>query len=228
MVKKKISRKELLKTEDEFISFSAHLIRFILTNKRKLSFVCGGFILLVILFSGIRYVSIQSEKKAFALMESGWTGYQAALQSQEPQKAYAQAKADFQSLLKKYSGKNGGKLARVLFAGICHNAGEYDQAIDLYQRALNDFDDANPLKYFVLSGLASSYDAKKDLPNALACLETIVSSADAILKDEAYFNLGRIYAVLGNTSKSRESYQKIVSDYSESIYLPLASEKVSG
>ena len=228
MAKKKISRKELLKTEDEFISFSARLLQFILINKRKLSFVCGGFILLVIIFSGIRYVSIQSEKKAFALMESGWAGYQTLLQSQGPQKAYAQAKTDFQPLLEKYSGKKGGKLARVLFAGICHTAGEYDQAIDLYQKALNDFDDADPLKYFIFSNLASSYDAKKDFPNAAAYLETIVSSADAILKDEAYFNLGGIYAAMGKPEKSRESYQKIVSDYNGSIYLQLAREKVSG
>lgn len=228
MAKKKISRKALLKTEDEFISISSRLIRFILTHRQKLALACGGIIVLLVIFSGIRYASIQSEKKAFALMESAWAGYQTLQQSQGPQKAYRQAKTDFEPLLEKYSGKNGGKLARVLFAGICLNAGESDLAIDLYQKALNDFDDADPLKYFVFSGLAAAYDAKKDFPNAIAYLETMVAAPDAILKDEAYFNLGRIYAAMENRQKSREAYQKIVSDYSGSIFSRLAAEKVAG
>ena len=48
------------------------------------------------------------------------------------------------------------------------------------------------------------------------------------MQDEALFNLGRIYHTLGNPEKSKASYEKIVSDHPDSIYIELAKDKVAG
>jgi hypothetical protein len=45
------------------------------------------------------------------------------------------------------------------------------------------------------------------------------------MKDEAFFNLGRIYELMGENEKSTAAFKKIISDYTDSIYIELAKEK---
>jgi hypothetical protein len=55
----------------------------------------------------------------------------------------------------------------------------------------------------------------------------IVSESDNFLKDEALFNLGRLYAIMGDEKKSKASYQKIVSGFTDSFYGEIAKERIS-
>ena len=48
------------------------------------------------------------------------------------------------------------------------------------------------------------------------------------MRDEALYNLGRLYDELGQTEKSREAYKKIVSDHQDFIYIELVKERLSG
>ncbi len=228
MAKKKISRKELLKTEDEFITRSTRLLQFIIAHKLQISYAIGGLLALVILFSGYRYISVKGENKATALMDQGVKKYQTALAADGAVKAYQAVQDDFKLLLEKYAGKKSGKLARITFANMCLDAGEYDRAIALFQRALEDFAEDLSLKGLILSGLAYAHAGKKDFSSALAYFENIVADPEAILKDEALFNLARIYETLGKTDKSREVYTKIVKEYKNSIYFAMAEEKLAG
>ncbi|MFC1798947.1 tol-pal system YbgF family protein [Thermodesulfobacteriota bacterium] len=228
MAKKRVPRKELLKTEDEFITFSSRLLQNIIRYKLQVLCAIGGVFLLVVIFSGVRYFSIQKENEAFAQMEESFFKYQNALNKNKTAESYDIFQADFQRILDKYSGTKGGKLARVIFANMCYNAGNYDRAVALYHKALKDFDDSMSIKGFILSGLGYAYEGKKDYPTAAKFFEEIVSSPEAVMKDEALFNLGRIYASMGEADKSITSYNKIVSEYTGSIYHSLAKEKLSG
>lgn len=228
MAKKKVPRKELLKTEDEFITFSARLLRNVIQYKLQILCAFGILCLIIVIFSGIRYFSIQSENKAFAQMEASYLKYRTALIEKGPIEAYQNFQADFQHILDEYSSTNGGKLTRILFAGICYNAGNVDRSIELYQQALKDFEQTVALRDLILSGLGYAHEGKKEYPAAIKYFEQIVSSPDSIMKDEALFHLGQIYAAMGNSDKSNQSYNQIVSDYSGSVYYTIAKGKLSG
>lgn len=228
MPKKKIPRKELLKTEDEFITFGTRVLQFILTHKIRIAFVLGGLFIMAIAFSGFRYVAVKGENRAQALMDRSLAKYRTNLDKNGPVQAYQAVQGDFEQLLDKYSGKKSAKLARLTFANICLKAGEYDRAIRLYQPARDDFESDPTLKDLVVNGLAYSFAGKKDYVSAVKYFEEVVSSPAAIMKDEALFNLGRMYAALGNIEKSREAFSKIVDEYKGSIYFSLAEEKLAG
>lgn len=228
MAAKRVTRKQLLKEPDEFITFTGRLIQFAIKYKIQLLTGIGIACALLLFIFGFMYFSAKSEEKAFALMQLGTEKYKTISQTANPAKAYGEVHTDFEFILQKYSGKEGGKLARVVFADICYRAGEYDKAISLYRQALNDFGDRQPLKHRVLNGLGYCYAAKEAYQEAAAYFEQIASGTDAIMKDEALFNLGRIYLSLGNPEKSKASYEKIVSDHPDSIYIELAREKLAG
>ena len=228
MAAKKVTRKQLLKEPDEFITFSAQLFQFFIKYKMQLLVGLGVVCVALVLVSGFVYFSKKSEEKAFALMQQGITKYKTLSQTIGPVKAYHEMNTDFEFILKKYSSKKGGKLARVSYADICYQAGEFDKAISLYRQSLKDIGDQQPLKYLVLSGLGYSYAARQEYQEAATYFQMIASGSESIMKDESLFNLGRIYHALGNPEKSKESYEKIVSDHPNSIYIELAREKTAG
>ena len=133
-----------------------------------------------------------------------------------------------QLILDKYSEKNAGKLARIIYANICYNAGNADKAIELYDKAIQEVENDASFKNLVLSGLAYAHEAKKDYKTAIRYFETIANGNDPLMKDEAFFNLGRLYAETGEGEKSMNAFKTIVSDYTDSLYLELAKERVAG
>ena len=46
------------------------------------------------------------------------------------------------------------------------------------------------------------------------------------IKDEALFNLGELYAAIGDKDKSIDAFNKILSDYPGSMYTEIVKEKV--
>jgi len=225
MAKKKVTRKELLNEPDEFITFSAKLLKIIATYNVQLLYGIGLLILTGIIFSGTSYFSYRSEGQAFAMLEKTMKNYDVSLEKNGSDKAYKEVKNDFVKIIDKYSGNRGGKIARIEFANISINAGDTDGAIDLYRKALEDFSDDQTVKNIILSNLGYAYEEKKDLQSAVKYFEMIVSEPDTFLKDEALFNLGRIYAAMGNEKMSRDAYKKILSEFAGSFYIPIAKER---
>ncbi|MFH1760494.1 MAG: tetratricopeptide repeat protein [bacterium] len=225
MAKKKVTRKELLNAPDEFITFSGKLLKIMATYKVQLLYAVGLLILIGIIFSGISYFSYRSEGQAFAMLEKTMKNYEVSLKKNGSEKAFKEIKNDFIKIIDKYSGNSGGKIARIEFANISINAGDTDGAIDLYRKALEDFSDNQTVKNIILNNLGYAYEEKNDLKSAVKYFEMIVSEPDTFLKDEALFNLGRIYAAMGNEKMSRDAYKKIVSEFAGSFYLAIAKER---
>jgi tetratricopeptide (TPR) repeat protein len=110
---------------------------------------------------------------------------------------------------------------------MCYAAKDYDKAITLYNQLLADFNDEPFLKNLVLNGLGYSYLAKKDYKTSSGYFEMVVSAQDYHIKDEALFNLGELYAAIGNKDKSINAFKEILSDHPESMYTEIAKEKIS-
>jgi len=224
----KITRKQLLKEPDEFITFSARMINLATEYRLQIAVAVCVFIGVILLTVGIRFFSERAEARAFAKLDQHVAAYERIRQSDGAQKAYEDVSDDFHQLIDNYSGKVGGKLARLIFANISFDGGNAEQAIALYTASLKDFDDHPSLRHVALSGLAYSHRAKNDLTASARFFETIAESPDSIMKDEALFNLGSIYAEMGDAGKSLNAFEKIVSDYDDSPYYEIAKEKIAG
>jgi tetratricopeptide (TPR) repeat protein len=227
MAPKKISRKQLLNEPDEILTFTRKLFNYCLAHQNQLIIAAGVVIAVILTFSAIKYFSIQSETKAFAKLAEVTRDYQAAA-TEEPEKAYETVKSGFEEFIKQYGGKDAGKVGRLSFAEICFKAGKYDEAIPLYEAALKDFGSDPFYSNELRSSLAYAYQAKEDYDNATKQFQMIVDAPDAANKAQALFNLGAIYETKGEKEKSREAYNKIIADFSDSIYTRIAKEKVAG
>lgn len=230
MAQKRISRsrKRDLDAPDEFITFWTKLLRFATENKVKLSCALGFIVLLMVVIAVMAFLSNKAENESFALLQQGIDKYQTILKDSGPEKACLDVEKDFQLIIKKYTGKEGEKLAKFIFGNMCYNAGYYDKAIVLYEKSLQNFSDNPFLKNIVLSSLGYSYKEKKDYNSAVKYFEMIASLPGNSIKDEALFNLGGLYAEMGDSAMSINSYKKIMSEHADSIYINIVKERLGG
>ena len=226
--KRKKTRKELLKEPDEFMTLTGKVIGFAVDHKTQLTYGLGIILALVIIASGVRFFSIRAEKKASAMLDQSLTEYNSLKAQKSPDEVYSAVAGSFQNILQKYSGKDSGKVARLIYANICYDAGQYKQAIELYNLSLNDFENNPMIHSQILSSLGYAYEQQKEYLTAVSYFEKISAAPVAILRDEALFHLGRLYDKLGQPDKSKAAYQKILSDHPDFIYIDMVKERVSG
>jgi tetratricopeptide (TPR) repeat protein len=230
MVKKRVSRsrKRDLNEPDEFITFWTKIFGWISKYKLLFSSALGIMIAIIIVIMGIVYFIKKSEDKAFALLQRGVIKYQTNLKDSTPEKAFLDVEKDFQVIMDKYSNRNGGKLANFICANFSYTAQNYDKAIELYNKSLINFNDELFIKDLILKGLGYAYKAKKDFKTAAGYFEIIASEPDYTIKDEALFNLGELYAAMGDHDKSITAFKKILSDHPGSMYIEIVKEKLTG
>ena len=226
--KRKKTRKELLREPDEFMTISGKLIGFAVDHKNQLTYALGIIAVLALVFSGYRFFSIRAENNASTLLGKSLSKYNVIKADKQPDEVYGEVSADFQFILDKYNGKQSAKLARLIYANICYDAGKYTRAIELYKAALTDFAEHPMIYHQILGNLGYAYEQEKDYATAVGYFEKISSAAEPIMRDEALFHLGRLYDKLGENEKSQKAFTKILNDHQDFIYIDLVKERTSG
>lgn len=226
--KKKLTRKELLKQPDEFITTTGKLIQFAQTYRKLILYTVCAICIVLLAFTSVRYYLATMEKRAFARLDQALSNYEMSLNNKGIRQAYADVKTDFETILKKYSNRNGGKLARLTFANICNKAGDYDRAIDLLDQSQKDFNTDPFYQKMILSSLAHAYQGKNETEAAITFFEQITETPGDYLKDEAYFHLGQLYQRAGNTEKARTALKTLISQYQQSMYVQMVKEQIDG
>lgn len=224
---KKVTRKQLLKEPDEFITFSGRLIQFGMTYKKQLIYGLAALVLVLAVFSGMRYLNKRSENQASNALGDLLKTYADAESQKDGLKTYNAVADGFKTVLDKYANRSAGKLARLLFADVCYNAAKYDQAIAQYEKALKDYDDFPWVKDLALSGLAYCYEAKKDFATAAKYFQMVADNAESAFNSEALMDLGRVLAAAGDSEKSRATYQKLIKEHPDAMYIKIAQELVA-
>jgi tetratricopeptide (TPR) repeat protein len=182
---------------------------------------------IALIFFGYRFFAQRAESKAFSILGQTQSKYETLKKASSASEAYSQVSEAFQSIIKKYGGNAGGKLARVIYANISYDAAQYEKAIVLYKQSLNDFKDDKIVYYLILSSLGYAYQQIEDEQNAVTYFEKAASATDSQISEEALFNLGLIYEKLGEADKSQQTLQEILNNHPNSIYFNMVEEKLA-
>jgi tetratricopeptide (TPR) repeat protein len=223
--KKKVTRKQLLKEPDEFLTFSTKLFNFVLKYKLQVLGALGGVILIVLAISGFSYYTHTQASAAEAQLQKSWNRYESVRNEKGSIEAYQSVGPEFDKLVDDHGNQPAGKAARVILANICYNGGDFDKAIALYEASLDDY--ADPFyRGQILNGLGYAHEAKKNYKKAIEYFELTAAAGNEVTKGEAWFNLGRLYDMSGDSAKSMDAYQKVVAEYPDSLYAGLVRERI--
>jgi tetratricopeptide (TPR) repeat protein len=227
MAAKYKSRKELLKKPDEFITLTGKTIAITKNYQNQITYALLAIVAIGLIFLGYRFFAQRAETKAFSMLQKTQSAYQTQKAASSAEEAYSIVSQAFQDIIKKYGGNAGGKLARVVYANISYEAGQYEKAIALYKQSLNDFQDDEAVYNLILYSMGYAYRQVKDAQNAAAYFERAAKQTHSLVREDALFNLGWIYQKMGETAKSQQALQQIIDDYPNSLYFEMVQEELS-
>ncbi len=228
MAKKKVTRKQLLKEPDEFITISARIIRWIDQNRDRIVWGVAAAVFSAAAFSGWIYYKRVQNRQSVAAFGEVMAAYRLAEKDPNASQDRARVKEMLRSFVEKFPDTGSGKMGRVLLANLLYRTGDLDAAIAAYQHAIEDFGGQPLLKNVILSGLGHAYLKKQDSGQAVRCFEQIASGDEPLLKDEALFILAHLSDPASGTEAKSEKLNRILSEFPDSLFMELAKEEVSG
>jgi len=222
MAKKKVTRKELLKSPDEFLTFSARAVIFINEHSRQFAYLGVAVVANALIYSGIHNYLRKINKKG---QNTYNMAYYTLVRNMSPDaniKDLKQSEELFEQVKDRYGISKAARLALPELAYLKFIEKKYDEAISLYKEFLSKASDDIPYQSLAWIALAACYEAKGDLNSAIEALNRIIAGPDDFFKEQAMLSLSRIYRLSHHEEKSREILKEFVTKYTSSPFLPLA------
>lgn len=222
MAKKKVTRKELLKETDEFLSVSARAAIFVREHSRQFKYLGATIVAVIIIYLGINAYFNRIDKKG---QQAYNTAYYALLENINgpggDQKDLKKAEALFQEVLDNYGLSKVRPLAFPELAYLNFTQKKYDEAISHYEQYLREVTDGSPYQAMTRLALAACHEEKGAFNKAIELLEQITSVSDDFFKEQAMISLARVYRLANQPQKSKETLETFFEKFKESPFLPL-------
>jgi FimV-like protein len=222
MAKKRVTRKELLKGEDEFVSLSSRVAQYVSAHLKQIQYLSFSILIIILIVLGISLYLRHLNKKALAAYNHAYRSLVSNSSPEATEDTIEGSVAEFDELIRKYGRTKMATLAIPQLAYLEYDQGNYDEAISLYQMYLKREKSHSIYASMAHFGLAAVYEAKGDYQSAIRHLKKIVDEGHDFLREEALFSLGRVYALSGQREMSRETFKDFIDQFTESPLLPLA------
>ncbi len=212
---------------DQVEVYATRMLEFVRANQKALVFAAAAVVLVAVLIAGVIFFQKRAEESAQALLGNALARMESIQRGQASETGYEELKPEFKEIIERYGSTDAAKAALLKYADLCYQTGDYETAIDMYQQALDAYGKDQALRALVLNGLAYAYEETQDYDQALQVFNRIVKNGSGAMKAQALFNLGRVYGKAGEPDKQREVYERLVSDYPDSMYFQLAKESLA-
>jgi tetratricopeptide (TPR) repeat protein len=222
MAKKRVTRKELLRKEDEFVSLSTRIYQFVVEHRVQIQWAAICVVAIIVIIVGISLYFRHLNQKALAAYNIAFKSLVSDSSSQAAEESIQRATEELDRLIREYGWTKVATLAIPQLAYLKFGQGNYDEAISLYETYLEKIKTGSiyqPMAYF---GLAACYEAKGEYQSAIRYLNKIIENDTSFLKEEAMFSLGRVYELSGRRELSKDTFRSFVSQFPQSPLLPLA------
>lgn len=223
MAQVSLARKKELMEPDEVEVFLKKGVERALQNKNYILIGLVVFFTGVIVVSGLFYHFRNREMKASLELRQIISQYDNGGESEADS---SEVLSRFKTFFDLYSGTRSAQFAGLRYGNLCYQEKQYDEAINYYKKALKQFSNNSALTTMIRFNLGHAYLAKKEYETAKTYFEQVADAKGSIFKEEALFNLGLIYDVMGDKAKRDERFGQIGSLEKSAIYADLVKEKI--
>jgi len=228
MAKKKLSRKELLKGTDEFLTISTRAATFFGSHLRELKII--GIAVLVIIvgylsvYGYMRHINKKGQE-AYNLAYNTLTDNLNPGASAMPENL-KKAEGLFEEVIKEYGMSKAARLALPQVGHVKFSEKKYDDAISFYDQFAEKVSGDKEYEDLTSLALASCYEAKGELKKAISILASLVKVQANPFRETAMLSLERIYRLDNQPEKANDILEKFVREYETSPFLPMAKARL--
>jgi len=231
---KKISRKELLKGSDEFLTLSNRAVAFFSDHLRELKIVgIAVAIILVGYLSVYGYMRHTNNKgqEAYnlaydALTDASTPDAKSGAAAIPENVDLKEAEDLFEQVINEYGMSKAARLALPQVGHIKFTQKEYDEAIRYYDRFTKEISGHKQYEDLTSLALASCHEAKGELKKAISILMPLVEDPANPFRETAMLSLERLYRLDDQPNKAHDILKRFVQEYSTSPFLPMAKARL--
>lgn len=222
MSQQQVSRKQLLKEPDEFISTSQHVWAWVNEHRSRAGAIAGAVVGAILVAVVAKALVEHSREKRDAAVSAAVARYAQAGEGTLP----ADLRGEFSELAKKYAGAPAGRVARYFEAGALSAAGDAEKARQAYQELATAKADA---ELAPLSGVALAYlelsQGRDDA--ALAAFGALLEDkAAALPRAQILMEIAALHEKRGKTAAALEAYREVVAAHPDGAWAAEAKERV--
>ncbi|MFO7785781.1 MAG: tetratricopeptide repeat protein [Thermodesulfobacteriota bacterium] len=218
---KKLTRKELLKGPDEFMTFSERAVSYVQDHTR--AFVFAGVTVAVLILGyigGSWYLDYKDRRGQEIYNQAYYALRNAEALGEKPEDPAVPA-----DLFRKVSSEH--RLARVSvlalpqLASLEFQEGRVGEAIELYRTFKEE--SRRDKAYVAMTDLAMAacLEAKGQYDDAIEGLRPITGDPESFLREQALVRLVRLHRLNGQPEKAREAHETLAGAFPESYFLSL-------
>ncbi len=222
--KKKITRKQLLKQPDEFISISTRIGDFIREQGRLAALGLGGVLGVLLLVGGWYLYQGHNREQADILEAAASNAYHGQVigEAEAPpssprssvfssqEERYRAAQTKYQELLSKYPDTPNARRARFYLGNCAYHLGEYGQAQRAYQQFLQETPQDNAWYQQALHSLAYAQEEAGEYLKAAQTYQRVIDLASGQSKPIIYLDLARAYEQAKSWQQAEQAYESML------------------
>ena len=218
---KKISRKELLKSPDEFLSFSEKAALFVGEHLRL--FKAAGYVIAagLLIYLGITTYLNYVNKKGQTAYNTAYYEVVKSLNQRPEKRDLKKPEELFKGVIENYSLSRVSRLASPQVAYLKFQEKKYDEAISLYSAFLKEAPDTT-YQSLARMAMAACYEEKGDLAKSIEVLNEITAGPSSPFKEQAMLSLARTYRLSNQNKKAEGILKEFVDTFQTSPFLPVA------
>jgi predicted negative regulator of RcsB-dependent stress response len=213
--KKRITKKELLKKPDEFISISSQVLIWVKENYQKAIWIGSGVVLALILVFGYSAYRNWQERQAHEK-------YFSSQELTDP----AQRIKILEGIVKDYPRTKAAYSSWVTLGQLYYQKKDFPRAAWAYRSALNHGKFPPSFKTLILEDLAYAYEEQGNLQQAANTFLEISQRKENFLRQDVLLSLARVYQKMGKTQEVKTTYQTFLKSFPKSIYAPMVKDRL--
>ena len=227
MAKKKLTRKELLKGTDEFLTLSGRVVSYSNQHLRELKWAGIGLAFVAVAYIAIWAYMGHTNKMGQEAYNVAYDAVVQSLQSEEAgEEAVKKSEGLFEAVISDYGMSKAADLALAQVGHEKFTTQQYDDAIDYYQEFSSKASGNKAYETLNLLALAACHEAKGEMKKAVGILDGIVKASNNPFRENAMLNLERIYRLDNQPEKSNEILKTFSKEYSNSPFYPMVKARI--
>jgi outer membrane protein assembly factor BamD (BamD/ComL family) len=219
---KKTTRKNLIKSEDEFLTISARALSFFNSHLRELKIaaivIAAGCVVFLATTSFYRHIN----KKGQEAYNHAYSALSEQIKPEMDADKLTNVHDLFAKVVEDHSMSKVADLALPQLAFLKFMDGKSEEAIRLYM----DFKEkrSGDKDFLTLSTLAiaTSHEANGDVDKAIGLLDPVASDQANRFRETALFTLARLYKLAGREARAAELARDFIEEFQGSPFEPIA------
>ncbi len=216
MAEKKVTRKELLKEPDEFMTTTGAIVRYTKQNPNVVTGIAILIVVALVVFLGITNYQKYKSSRSHELFQQAHRAYEMATTSPDTSpETWDNIFREFETVAKDYPSMPAGEMALLYSGHVLYQKGDYKGVLEKYNRMQSTNLVKNELSPLVMYHIAMTRFALKDYDQALTLFDQLSKDINSPYRREAFASIARIYEAQGKSMEAVQAYKQYLKMFPE-------------